>query len=110
MGMNKRYPSTPAWHPILDAQEYQPGRWVTYDAYNNPFALIDFIRRGPELGYRVNEWAQNSADQKTIGYYTTLRAAVAAAHQRYIRTRSVPNPHPLEGHSVTTNSRVPTSS
>lgn len=98
MGMNNRYPSTPAWHPILDAVEYQPGRWVTYDARNRPFALIDIIRRGGEVGYRANQWAQDAAQQNTIGYFTNLRAATAAAHQHYIRTRSAGNSHPLEGH------------
>lgn len=106
MGENKRYPSRPDWHPILAAQEYEPGQWVMLDTLERPYAMIDFIRRGEELGYRVTTWEQVSADREIIGYYRTLRAAASAGHRRYIATRGPHNRHPLEGHVGTiTNPR-----
>jgi hypothetical protein len=79
----------PDWHPIMQAREYEPGHWVMFDARDQPAALIRFVRRGDELGYRVVSWAQDSADRELIGYYRTLRAATMAAHQHII-TAPVP--------------------
>jgi hypothetical protein len=66
------------WHPIMQAHEYEPGRWVMLDSYQKPYGLVEFVRRGGELGYRARRWAQESKDQTVIGYYRNLRAAASA--------------------------------
>jgi hypothetical protein len=76
---------TPRWHPILAAQEVEPGHWVMIDTMDQPYGLIKFVRRGDEVGYRVDEWPDTEgADGKLIGYYRTLRAATFAAHRVFI--------------------------
>lgn len=62
----------------MQAHEYEPGRFVIFDVHDKPYALIDFVRRGPELGYRAVRWAQKESEQKLIGYYKNLRAACSA--------------------------------
>lgn len=49
----------PKWHPILACEEYQPGQWVMLDQYRRPYAMIDIIRRGDEVGYRVTTWSRS---------------------------------------------------
>jgi hypothetical protein len=66
------------WHPIMQAQEYEPGRWVMIDTSGKPYGFVEFVRRGGEVGYRARRWAQNVQDQSVIGYYRNLRAAAKA--------------------------------
>ena len=66
----------------MQAHEYEPGRFVIFDVQDKPYALIDFVRRGGELGYRAVRWAQSQTDQTLIGYYKNLRAACAAVAQK----------------------------
>lgn len=82
----------------MAANEYEPGRWVMLDFYDQPYALVVFVRRGDEVGYRADTWTQVSAERELIGYFRSLRAATAASHQRYLSTRSDAHAHPLEGH------------
>ena len=56
------------------------------DGFDHPHALIEFVKRGPEVGYRAVTWAPEAADRQLIGYYLTLRAASKAAHMRYVGT------------------------
>ncbi|MCU1441150.1 MAG: hypothetical protein JWP85_2147 [Rhodoglobus sp.] len=84
------------WHPIMDAQEYEPGRWVIFDVRERPYALVDFVRRGPELGYRATRWAQDG-DGALIGYYRTLRAACAAVNLAK-NNEGVPHGHPTDAY------------
>lgn len=74
------------WHPILSALEIQPGHWQMLDGLDQPHALIEFVKRGPEVGYKAVTWAPGAADRQLIGYYRTLRAATKAAHMRYVGT------------------------
>lgn len=76
------------WHPILQAREYQPGRWVMEDTLGRPYALIDIIRRGDEVGYKVTAWKQDAGP--VLGYFTNLAASAAHAHERWIN-RGVPS-------------------
>lgn len=101
MGMNNRYPSRPEWHPIMSLVEYEPGRWLFQDTFDRPQALVDFVRRGDELGYRVTSWTQNAEDRELVGYFRNLRAAAAAANQHYIRTRTPRNVDVFAGHRGT---------
>jgi hypothetical protein len=76
-------PEPRRWHPIMQAHEYQAGRWVLFDAHERPYALVDFIKRGPELGYRVTTWKQRQDERRVLGYYRTLAGGCLAAHQRW---------------------------
>lgn len=81
----------PKWHPVLQAREYQPARWVMEDSLGRPYALIDLIRVNGEVGYRVEAWKQNRGP--VLGYFTNLRAAAMRAHMRWIN-RGVPSGAP----------------
>ena len=70
---------TGQWHPILAAQEREPGVWSMVAQYNREYGTVRFIRRGDELGYRVEDEHGN-----IIGYYRTLLAATFAAHRNYL--------------------------
>lgn len=83
----------PKWHPILQAREYEPGKWVMHDTMNRPYALIDFVRRGDQLGYRVDAWKQIPGERNTIGYFRSLHGAAARAHTAWVN-RGVPHGSP----------------
>lgn len=74
---------TTAWHPVMACDEYAPGRWVMIPEQGQPYAMIMIVRHGDEVGYRVDTWAQQPRDRALIGYFTRLRAAAAAGHDRY---------------------------
>ena len=80
------------WHPILTALETRPGHWLMLDGFDRPHALIEFVRRGPDVGYKAVTWAPDAADRQLIGYYLTLRAATKAAHLRYVASLGNPGP------------------
>ncbi len=54
---------TPRWHPILAAQEVEPGHWIMVDTMDQPYGAIQFVRRvmrsatgsmnGPRLSVRT---------------------------------------------------------
>lgn len=80
------------WHPILACEEYRPGQWVMLDQYRRPYAMIDIIRRGAEVGYRVTTWEQESSARQIIGYFRNLRAAAASGHQRFLSAHTAGMP------------------
>lgn len=71
------------------AREFTPGQWIMEDSYQRPYAVITFVKRGGELGYRVQTWAQESDGRKIVGYFTSLRGAASAVHGMWIN-RGVP--------------------
>ena len=75
------------WHPILAAFEVEPGLWELR-AQTGPYAVVRLLTVGGVLGYRVVTYAE---PRELVGYFTTLRAACAAAHTAYLRTHG---PHP----------------
>jgi hypothetical protein len=88
MGTNKRYADaidrrvkhTVPWHPIMDATEIDPGVWaMRVDSISPIYAFVRMVRRGDELGYRVE-----SRDGELIGYYITLHSAVLNAWEMTI--------------------------
>lgn len=52
------------WHSLLTVDEYEPGKWVMLDTLERPYAMIDFVRRGDELGYRVTTWVQEASQRE----------------------------------------------
>lgn len=73
------------WHPLLSAVETEPGVWLMVAQFGEPYAIIRLIEIGKERGYRAVTATEKRADRELVGYYTTLRAATAAAHARWIR-------------------------
>ena len=81
------------WHPILSAKEYEPARWVMFDAYEKPYALIDLVKRGEEIGYRATTWNAEKTEGVVIGYYRSLAGACSSVHGLWIG-RGVPSGAP----------------
>lgn len=80
------------WHPILSSREYRPGQWVLFDGSEQPYALIDLVKRGGELGYRATTWNQERTAGVVIGYYRTVAGAAATVHMLYNqRPKGAPN-------------------
>ncbi len=71
---NRRQSQVP-WEPWADATEIEPGIWrLSRSSTATAYATIRFIRKGGELGYRVD-----GRDRQLIGYFIRLRAAIRAA-------------------------------
>lgn len=73
------------WHPIMSTVETRPGCFVLQDGFDRPVAQIDFIRRGPDVGYRAERFVAGEANE-LVGYFTTLLSATKAAHLRVVST------------------------
>lgn len=67
------------------AIEAEPGVWYMVDSRDECYGIIRFLTIGGEGGYRVVTWARTSRERQLIGYFTSLRAAAAAAHARFLR-------------------------
>lgn len=75
-----RHIPTVPWHPMMDAVEIDPGLWrLTPGSLGPTYAQVQFVRRGPDLGYRAE-----SIDGVLIGYYTNFRAACVHAWEKTI--------------------------
>lgn len=75
------------WHPILAAVEVEPGQWELV-AQTGSYAVVRLLTIGGVLGYRVVTYTE---PRQIVGYFTTLRAACAAAHGAFLR-RHGPDP------------------
>lgn len=80
------------WHPIIAAAEVQPGIWVMFAQYETPYGVIRMVKRGTEIGYRADTWAEKQELRELVGYYRTLKAAAMASHQRYLSQLGVQGP------------------
>ncbi len=72
------------WHPIMAAVEVEPAVWVMFAQYQRPYGVIRLVKRGNEIGYRADTWAEQLERREVVGYFRTLRAAAMAIHQRYL--------------------------
>lgn len=82
---NSRAPAT-TWHPLLAADEVEPGVWVMRAWDARPYAIVRALEIAGEHGYRATTWAESPADRALIGYWRTLRSACMGAHRAYLRT------------------------
>ena len=73
------------WHPLMAAVETEPGVWLMVAQFGEPYAIVRLIEIGKERGYRVVTANEKRADRELVGYYTNLRAATQAAHERWVR-------------------------
>lgn len=79
------------WHPILVAQEIQPGVWLMVDDIGEHYGVIRLVRRGDELGYRVDRTDAAGAVTELLGYFRTLRTAAWESHMAFVRSHGAPN-------------------
>jgi len=70
------------WHAILNAVEIEAGAWHL-TAQTGPYAVVRFLNINGTAGYRAVTYKE---PRELVGYFTTLRAACAAAHTAYLRT------------------------
>ena len=83
--VTRRHPTAAVtWHPILAAVEQQPGLWHMTAQYDNTYGVIEFVRRGPELGYKATTWAETPGDRELVGYFRTLVGACEVVHRRFL--------------------------
>lgn len=84
------------WHPIMNAVEERPGVWRMIAQYDRCYGIITLVKRGSEVGYRATTWAEKAEQIELVGYYRSLRAAVAAVHAHDLRAHSPQGfaPHP----------------
>lgn len=80
-----RFTYNKEWHPLLSAVETEPGVWLMVAQFGQVYGIVRLIEIGGERGYRVTTAAEKRTDRRLVGYFTTLRAATKAAHQRWIR-------------------------
>ncbi|MDF2918222.1 MAG: hypothetical protein K0S70_2439 [Microbacterium sp.] len=68
------------WHPILNAEEREPGVWIMVGPLGQEYGRIE-IRRSPDgIRYRTE------ALGREIGWGTSLRQACARAHDELLRS------------------------
>jgi hypothetical protein len=79
------------WHPLLAAHETSPGVWQMVDDLDHHYALIRLVRRGDELGYRVDRTDADGVVTGVVGRYKTLRTSAWEAHMAFIRSHGAPN-------------------
>jgi hypothetical protein len=83
------------WHPILGADEIEPGVWHMPDPLGRAYAVVQLVEVHGERGYRVVTYAPTSADRTLIGYFRSLSAATVGANQWFVTSRTPrdrPNP------------------
>lgn len=72
----------PRWHPFLGADERTPGVWTLVDATGRDYAAVRIVRIGSEVGYVA------TLGEDPVGRYRSLRGALEAAHNAFIRSHA----------------------
>ncbi|MDY0829148.1 hypothetical protein SK224_08415 [Microbacterium sp. BG28] len=67
------------WHPILAADEVQPGVWVLRDPRGNPYGSVQLRRTKDGPRYRTEHRGE------LIGWGTSLRQSCMRLHQMMLR-------------------------
>lgn len=63
-----------------------------FDGLDHPYALIDFVKRGDELGYRATTWSPEKGQGVVLGYFRSIAAACEQVHHSYHQhPRGAPN-------------------
>lgn len=75
------------WHPLLAAEEREPGTWTMVAPDRVEYGTVQIVRRGGEIAYRV------TALGRPAGYTSSLRAACERIHHAQIASFS-PGPPP----------------
>lgn len=68
------------WHPILAADEPEPGQWRLLDSSEREYGRVTIVRLNGEVRYRVEFRGA------LLGYATTLRSACDRVHMVFVRS------------------------
>ena len=71
------------WHPLLATIEVTPGSWELRDHLNRTYGVVRIIRRGGEIGYKV-EFIDADGGRHLVGYRTNLAASCLHVHWRFL--------------------------
>jgi hypothetical protein len=69
-----------AWHPILAADEPEPGRWRLVDSIGREYGRVTIVRIDGEVRYRAE------FEGVLLGWGTTLRGACERVHRAFLRS------------------------
>lgn len=73
------------WHPILNAVELEPTVFELRAQYETPYAVVRLVASTDGTrAWRAVTWAEDPADRRLTGYYSTLLTAVKAAHLQWV--------------------------
>jgi len=95
-------PTDRPWSPLMLLSEPEAGVWLV-NGQHQPYAIIRIIRRGDEVGYRVNAWTPQTGDGEVVGYWRTLEASARQASD-WNRARAASRPEVYPAHWVGTMS------
>ena len=77
------------WHPILAADEPEPGQWRLLDGYDREYGRVTIVRLDGQIRYRAEFRGA------LLGYDTTLRGACYAVHMQFVRSHTA---QPFQGY------------
>lgn len=72
----------PRWHPFLGSEERTPGVWTMVDTTGREYGVVRIVRVGAEVGYVAELGGE------PVGRFVTLRAALEATHQAFVRSHT----------------------
>ncbi|WP_157509590.1 hypothetical protein [Leifsonia sp. Root4] len=97
------------WFPILAAVENPTGTWKMIDTLGSCYGLIRIMRRGDEVYYKAQTWAEHENGRRVLGHFRTLQQACNATHQALL-ARGVPGaPEYQYLHGEPTQKKAPSS-
>ena len=68
------------WHPILAADEPEPGRWRLVDSMGREYGRVSIVRVDGEVRYRAE------FEGRLLGWGTTLKGACERVHHAFVRS------------------------
>lgn len=77
------------WHPILSADEPEPGQWRLIDSEDREYGRVTIVRLDGAVRYRMEFRGA------LIGYETRLREACSRVHYAFIVSHG---PSPFRGY------------
>lgn len=72
----------PDWHPMLAAEEREPGTWTMVTPDGREYGTVQIVRVNGEIRYRVTALGQH------VGWTTSLREACQRIHDILIASFS----------------------
>jgi hypothetical protein len=68
------------WHPILAADEPEPGRWRLVDSMGREYGRVTIVRVDGEVRYRAE------FQGRLLGWGSSLRGACERVHHAFVRS------------------------
>lgn len=70
----------PDWHPIMAAEEREPGVWTMVDPLGQEYGRVEIRRTADGIRYRAEMRGQE------LGWGRSLRQSCMVVHSAYLRT------------------------